>query len=272
MGPYSLHNSIVRAAEAMQAELMQLRRENDILINGAANQAKTIRTLNERNSQLEAEVIKGAYEIELIKGQGRKTRHKVRNLKKAAADAQNYLGQLLNRAEQAEARYGDALQIAEKTKADNHQLCMSIERIQDGRELPFTISIDRFPFKVTRYADIPKPRYFHPSEPVSFEPVKHYEMMRVAVVQSAIQLQIAPEHHRDVEFHHAVARQAAAELTRSVEQQILDAIRGEATPVEGLAEKHYRPMMQMRQQRQLYSDLPYSLSAEEAQHKPLPRS
>lgn len=76
--------------------------ENNLLIGGASRQAAIIRQRGERISQLEAQLTEAQYQIELVKAQGRKTRSKVRGLKKALSDSQNHLGQALSRAERAE--------------------------------------------------------------------------------------------------------------------------------------------------------------------------
>ncbi len=63
-------NSLAQVELARQ----QLELENNKLIQGAANQAKTIRTLQERISELESKVTLAEYNVEFLKNQGRKTR------------------------------------------------------------------------------------------------------------------------------------------------------------------------------------------------------
>lgn len=269
MGDYSLYNAVVRAASDMQQELTQLRHEHTILINGAANQAKTIRTLNERNSQLEAEVTKHAYEVELIKGQGRKTRTKVRNLKKAAAEGQNHLGQALTRAEQAE-EHVELLQggIA-KVRTDNRQieaqlanrnsevvsLKDAIARMQRGKELSIQYVTKVDPFRAEVLVDLSpvSPRFFavgQPIEPFNATRVNKIERSVVQVTQTMAAFHMAPEHRRDVRAHAEIAQMMAKSMVPKIEQSILNALRGEETKMPDLQRLQYEE--RMRQQRQTY--------------------
>ncbi len=94
--------SAVAAIGALGKENRELSGDNEKLIRGAANQAATIRTLEERNSKLEAEVTLEKYNVEFLKNQGRKTRFKNRETKKSLKQTRSHLGQALDRAERAE--------------------------------------------------------------------------------------------------------------------------------------------------------------------------
>jgi len=271
--PYKHFNPIYRAMEEWQREFMQQDHDIEALAKGAANQAKTIRTLDERNSQLEAEVTTRAYQIELIKGQGRKTRDKVRALKKALADSQNHLGQALTRAEQAEElleqreriigeqqasiRELDSKAIAAGKLVQRHQ--DAIDRIQRGKELTIQYVTKADPFTAERVV-VMEPgaaRYHAPSEPFIPASVRHFERTVVRVMQTACAFHVAPEHMRDVRAHAEIAQTMARGMVPKIEQSILNALRGEETEMPDLRKLQYQEM-QMRQQRQLYSDLPYS--------------
>lgn len=210
--------SAVAAIGALGKENRELSGDNQKLIRGAANQAATIRTLEERNSKLEAEVTLEKYNVEFLKNQGRKTRLKNRETKKALGQARNHLGQVLDRAERAEAANA-ALSaamsklVAEKVKLleEKEKLELAIDRMVEGERLPFQIVTEKAPFHVLVYKGGPR----------------DFQMDQVVVRQLGMSLRIAPEHRRDLLAHAAMAKEAAAKVTEKMELAILEALRAE---------------------------------------------
>ncbi|MRN66391.1 hypothetical protein [Brucella sp. 10RB9213] len=97
MNAYEKLVPLMNAVNEVAAENARLERENKILVDGTAAQAATIRKLRELVSNLEAEVNLERYNVEFLKQQGRKTRVKMKALKKAykAARASDEAGNFL---------------------------------------------------------------------------------------------------------------------------------------------------------------------------------
>lgn len=215
----SLHVlSAVASIGALGKENKQLLEDNDKLIRGTSTQAATIRTLNERNSTLEAEVNIEKYNVEFLKNQGRKTRLKLRALKKLVAQLRNHLGQVLDRTERAEAantilRNQIAAMVASQTQlmARNDQLEAALDRMVAKEPLPFQIVTERQPFNVVRHTT--RNGYL--------------TMEQVEVRQLGMSLRIAPEHRRDLLAHAEIAKEAATKVASKMELAILEALRGE---------------------------------------------
>lgn len=210
--------SAVASIGALGKENKQLASENEQLINATAKQAATIRTLNERNSNLGAEVNLEKYNVEFLKVQGRKTRLKLRALKQLVGQLRNHLGQVLDRAERAEKantilRNQIASMVASQTELmkRNDQLEASLYRMVDGTPLPFQIVTETAPFSVVRHTS----------------GRGHSMMDQVVVKQLGMSLRVAPEHRRDLLAHAEVAKEAAKMVSRKMELAILEALRGE---------------------------------------------
>lgn len=226
-----------------------LARQNEQLIAGTAKQAATIRTLNERISQLEAEVNLQLYNVEFVKQQGRKTRIKLRNAKKAAKANRNRDAELAEanstlRNAQATLRSQDIE--LRNAKLEIASLKASVSRLMDGKPLALEIVTEPTPFRVKKLA-----HYDRVTTGFGHR-VAVMDMDTVEVRQCAIQLRVAPEHRRDLLMHSHVAKEAAARLVRGVEQQVLNALRGEEVDLNDVERKRHEQMMQMRQQQQVY--------------------
>lgn len=97
----TIHDTSVHVLAAV-ASIGALGRENDQLVKATAKQAATVRTQQQRISEMEAEVTLEKYNVEFLKHQGRKTRAKNRETKQRLAQSRNHLAQALRRAERAE--------------------------------------------------------------------------------------------------------------------------------------------------------------------------
>jgi hypothetical protein len=214
---------------------------NQLLIEGAAKQATTIRTLSERNSTLEAEVTLERYNVEFLKNQGRKTRLVKRALQKKISDLKSYLGQALDRAERAEAaneilRTQMSKMIAQQTElmAKNDKLEASIDRMMDGQPLPFQIVTEPAPFRVV----------LHTGQNHT------YRMDQVDVRQLGMSLRIAPEHRRDLLAHAEMAKDAARQVAHKMELAILEALRGEQVTHDDITKARLNRLTNYQRQQQ----------------------
>lgn len=143
--------SAVASIGALGKENKALQLDNEKLIKGAANQAATIRTLNERNSSLEAEVTLEKYNVEFLKAQGRKTRVKHRDTKHQLVQARNHLGQALDRAERAERTNAilraqmDSLMAEHRKLRERHERAIgSCIRVYPSGSSAFDVRVDSY--------------------------------------------------------------------------------------------------------------------------------
>ncbi|WP_296084215.1 hypothetical protein [uncultured Agrobacterium sp.] len=226
----------------MEKERGRLERDNSQLITGTAKQAATIRTLQQRNSDLEAEVTLEKYNVEFLKMQGRKTRvinrEKLRGFK-------GKVGNLNARLIAAEAEL-------KRVKAANHVLReqMSVT-IEAGMKM--TVQLDKVTQALNRMIeDKPLPFQFVIEERPK---VIHYtapgmgvhKMDELRVCTGALKLRMTPEHHRSEDITFETARQASKELGHFIEREILKTLLGEEVTPQNLMKRRVERMRQQQQ-------------------------
>jgi hypothetical protein len=223
----------------LEKERQQLERDNAQLINGTAKQAATIRTQQQRLSDLEAEVTIEKYNVEFVKQQARKSRFINRNKLRGLKDKITSLTRKLASAEEKAHRAENANHILRQQMSsliESHakhcqelaQAHAALDRLLDGEPLPFQIVTEQAPFRATHYSS---------REGMTFE------MDTLEVRQGAIQIRLAPEHRRDEFAHAEVAKQAAAEMAQFIEREVLTALRGKPTNPREVARRSYLKRM-----------------------------
>jgi hypothetical protein len=228
--------------------------DNERLLKGVANQARIIREQTDMNSALEAQLAIKDYEIELLKGQGRKTRDinrgKLKGFKVKIASQCQTLKSLLTQNETLEARVAQLKSMVSQHERRavhatdqvamvnryNRRLMDEIEQHRQGNpvQLPEVFFIqhgDRIHTKAFR-------------EPQDYMTAS----TTVQIDQLSMRMMFLDEHKGDLRIVECIAKQAATSMTRMLEDKIIETLMGKPMTRDERARSRHEMLMKQQQQ------------------------